>query len=188
MAKKTYPWRAISIGYEMRTPPTTPEERVRAVAQLTAAGHTLQTRLRADFAAEYRIRWATGDQTELAAPAQDDGDAWVARVLAKELDEARVEGLKPFVVDDEHVLCMRRERPGTDTSDWPGTACKLVDNRWVNGRSFEIDAPSPEWGVTPNMLLFVTLEWLCEGPAVEAERRLANGTANGQRNGGSKSG
>jgi hypothetical protein len=93
MAKKTYPWRTISIGYEMRTPPTTQDQLRDAVVRMAAAGTTLQTRLRADFSSDYRIRWSTGDATELPAPAQDDGDAWVARVLKQELDEARTDGL-----------------------------------------------------------------------------------------------
>jgi hypothetical protein len=192
MPKITYPWRSLSIGYELRNPAAADAA---AIARLKLAGETLQRRLRSDFASEFRLRWSTGDETVLTDTGKaSSGEAWVAHVLTEELNGARTAELGPFDVRDEHVLRWRSGEQGTRTGDWPGTTCKLIENRWINGRSFELVPPPPEWGVTDEMLLFVTMEWPCPGPGRDAQSGLAGNGGGGdrpsgdQRSGGSKSG
>jgi hypothetical protein len=176
-------WRAISIGYEMRNPPT--PDLATAIAAGAAAAGGLREKLDRDFDAGCRKKWKDGHSTDLAFACS--GDTWVAKVLETELNQGLRKGLRPFSISERDLLLLRpRSWQGSAapaTSDWPGTSCKLFEGRWVNSRAYEIDAPTEDWGDPQNVLLIATLMWPC--PGCDADAAAAAGV---HRNGGSKSG
>lgn len=126
---------------------------------------------------DYRQKWTEPGSTTINGD-PGTGDAWTALVLMTEINAAvmaageddlvaslTLRSLFPEVWPVRiHVL---GEAP-TPTGE-PGTRCKLVNDQWVNSRSYHLLGESsglwPQNADPESAMVFATINWRCWPPA-----------------------
>ncbi|MBX3465104.1 MAG: hypothetical protein KF830_18190 [Planctomycetes bacterium] len=158
MAKVVKEWTRIEIGYE------SPE------VETCEAQPAMQGVLERYFLLADRTRWALGGQTEIDhAPSPSDPDDWVPVVLDAELNAALANSGQGTVQIGALVKLISDGRMSTRLpTGGAGTRCKLIGDRWINSRSYELlqsnDDPWPEDRDPESARLFATVHWPCWAP------------------------
>lgn len=171
-------WTRIELGYELCSPPPDIDAKEAALEiQLLAARlPDAITDLRKLFNAATRLRWLQGGDTQVnsTSTAHD----WVSELLTIEINNglaASGAGKSLSIVENDLLKASNPAPGGTAKAEKPvGTRCILQGDRWINHRSYQVDAVALSINLPRYVVFFASLWWPCPGEQEDTNALLTN--------------